>query len=231
MSARQNTTPRARSLQVGEEFDRWTVDGPCEMVRLGRSFRPYYPCVCRCGTRKRVDGYGLIGRNNRSCGCLTVDSARKNNFRHGQSRTRLYYCWADIIARCEDPGRPGYKDYGARGIAMCREWRADFVAFRDWAGSHGYAKHLTIERIDVNGNYEPANCRWATPAEQGLNRRNNVILTAFGETKTMIEWTRDPRCAVVFPTLQARKARGWDDLECIIAPPDVWASRRRHQIK
>lgn len=92
--------------------------------------------------------------------------------------------------RCYNPKNRDFKHYGGRGITVCEEWRKDFKVFHDWAMANGYAKGLTLDRIDVNGNYSPENCRWATMLEQSNNLRKNKLLTYQGETKTVAEWAR-----------------------------------------
>ena len=81
-----------------------------------------------------------------------------------------------------------YKDYGGRGITVCDEWKHDFKNFYNWAMDNGYKEGLTIDRIDVNGNYTPDNCRWATLKQQGNNKRNTVYLTYEGKTRSLSEW-------------------------------------------
>ena len=93
--------------------------------------------------------------------------------KHGESRTRLYKIWADMKARCSCIGSVSYIRYGARGIEVCEEWRNSYVAFRDWALNNGYTDDLTIERVNVDGNYEPDNCKFITWKDQYLNRRCN----------------------------------------------------------
>lgn len=100
---------------------------------------------------------------------------------------KLYEVWLTMKGRCENPNRPKYKDYGARGIKVCEEWH-DAEVFCKWALENGYKEGLQIDRIDVNGNYEPSNCRWVTPKENSRNRRNTVLLTVNGETKCVAEW-------------------------------------------
>jgi hypothetical protein len=124
-----------------------------------------------------------------------------------------------MISRCENPNAAEYKNYGSRGILLCDEWRASFVVFRDWARANGYADDLTIERKDVNGNYEPANCTWIPLSKQGENTRKTLFLTAFGETKPAKRWSEDPRCVVSSYTLTDRFHKGWDHLKAITTPP------------
>lgn len=110
------------------------------------------------------------------------------NYRgHGMSRTRLYKIWTDMKTRCNNPNTPYYYNYGARGISVCKEW-SDFEPFMEWSLDNGYTDKLTIDRINVNGNYEPENCRWITNLEQQSNRQSNHFLTYDGKTQTISQW-------------------------------------------
>ena len=111
-----------------------------------------------------------------------------SNIKHGMCNTRLYCIWKGIKQRCFDTKFKEYKYYGGRGIKVCNEWRTDFMAFYNWAMANGYKDALTIDRINVNGNYEPSNCRWICQKEQQNNRRNNRLITYNGETHTISEW-------------------------------------------
>jgi len=131
---------------------------------------------------------------------------------------KLRKVWRQMHARCKDSKSPRYADWGGRGIRVCQEW-ATYPPFRAWALANGYRDGLTIDRRDNDGDYEPGNCRWATHAEQALNSRRNVRLTAFGETKTVKEWAADPRCVVSEAALRLRIGRrGWEALRALTTP-------------
>lgn len=110
--------------------------------------------------------------------------------RHGMSHTREFSVWTDIQTRCHNPKSTSYPGYGARGIVVCERWRASFESFYADMGPRPSDKH-SIDRIDTKGNYEPGNCRWATAAEQSINKRNNVLVTLNGVTKTLVEWCKE----------------------------------------
>lgn len=105
-----------------------------------------------------------------------------------KGRARIKNIWDGMKDRCNNANSKSYKYYGGRGITICEEWQNDFNAFYEWATANGYADDLSIDRIDVNGNYEPSNCRWATAKEQCNNKRNNVLITYGGITHTAAEW-------------------------------------------
>lgn len=120
-----------------------------------------------------------------------------------------YRNWIKMKTRCSNTKDKCYPRYGGRGISVCERWLHSFQNFLDDLGAKPSNAH-SLDRIDVNGNYEPGNVRWATPKEQGRNRRNNKLITAFGETKCLSEWAEDSRCVVNLPTLETRIRRaGW----------------------
>jgi hypothetical protein len=127
-----------------------------------------------------------------------------------------------MIQRCTNLNNTSYRNYGDRGISICDEWR-DYDNFRAWAGVSGYQEGLTIERIDNNGNYEPGNCTWISKAQQNRNRRNVRPVTAWGETKLIIDWVEDERCGVEYLTLYRRLyERGWQPEKAIARPLGRW---------
>ena len=107
-----------------------------------------------------------------------------------EDKKRLITIRHSMYCRCYYPSTNGYERYGGRGIKICDEWINNPQSFYDWAINNGYQKNLTLDRIDVNGNYEPSNCRWATKEEQDNNRRTNRKITYKGETKTLSQWCR-----------------------------------------
>lgn len=135
-----------------------------------------------------------------------------------KKQTRLYRIFASMKTRCINPKNKGYKNYGERGIAICEEWLSNFHIFEKWSISNGYQENLSIDRIDVNGNYSPQNCRWCSKTEQANNMRSNVFISAFGEIKTIAQWSVDNRCVIPYSTLYRRLRRKWDSELAIITP-------------
>lgn len=152
----------------------------------------YFLCKCDCGKEFYASVSSM--KKMKSCGCLTKMYIRQEHFKHGGTKTKLYYTWYGIISRCYNKNNKEYANYGGRGISMCDEWRYSFSTFRDWAYKTGYdeklsKKECSIDRIDPNGNYEPSNCRWVTAKQQNNNRTNNIYITYDGETHTLSEWS------------------------------------------
>lgn len=110
-------------------------------------------------------------------------------------------------SRCSDPNNQDYDTYGGRGIAVCEEWSSSSSVFVDWAINNGYQPGLSLDRIDVNGNYCPENCRWITQKEQCNNTRRNIMMELNGEVHTMKEWSE--LLGINYGTLQSRVSRGW----------------------
>lgn len=172
---------------VGKRFGRLVVLKREKNNKFGCT---YWLCKCDCGKTKIIRGTHLQSGKIRSCGCLTKEATRERQITHNLSNTRLYHTYNKMKARCYRKTDHSYKDYGGRGIKICDEWLADFMNFYNWAIANGYREDLSIDRIDVNGNYEPMNCRWATPKQQSNNTRRCIYITYNNETHTTTEWGR-----------------------------------------
>lgn len=169
-------------IQQGTKFGKLTVIG---INHKGNDRKYYYDCICDCGTHCVVRSNALTTGNTKSCGCLINES---KNIKHGLKNTRLYRIWSGMESRCYTKSNPAYDRYGGRGISMCQQWKKDFTAFYNWSMDNGYSKELSIDRINHNGNYEPSNCRWATPKEQNDNKRCNILITINGTILDLQQW-------------------------------------------
>ncbi len=170
----------------GKQYGRLTV------IKYSGVFNKqiYWLCKCECGNEVCIKTADLNSGVKKSCGCLQLESGH-NNYKYGCRTNRLYVIWKGMKARCLNSKAPNYAMYGGRGIVICDEWLQSFKLFQSWALNNGYSDELSIDRIDVNGNYCPENCRWLTVAQQNNNKRNNRYFTENGKTQTLAEWCKE----------------------------------------
>lgn len=191
---------------VGQQFARLTV-----LSRAGsQNKKTTWLCRCVCGNEVVVKSDNLKTGNTKSCGCQKRDSTiatmQATKRTHGRSQTTEYRIWVHIKQRCYNEKNAAYSDYGGRGITVCDRWKDSFEAFYADMGPRPDPE-MSIDRRDVNGNYTPENCRWATQVEQCSNRRNNHLIEHNGETKTLTQWARE---AGLHPTtIRLRLRNGW----------------------
>lgn len=150
----------------------------------------YFDCICECGNTVTTDIASLRRGHVKSCGCLRKERSFESTTTHNKSYTRIYRIYQGVKYRCYNIACPRYKNYGGRGIKVCDEWLNDFMNFYNWAIENGYQENLTLDRINVNGNYEPENCRWISNLEQQSNRRNSIRVVYDGEDVLLIDLLR-----------------------------------------
>ena len=184
---------------TGKKIGRLTV---VAYSHIGAGGKAYWECKCECGNTCVISGDKLRRGHTKSCGCLQRKMRKEGNHKtHGMSNTRIYRIWANMNERCSNPNSDMYYNYGGRGITVCEDWKKP-ENFISWANKTGYKDGLSIERIDVNGNYQPSNCKWITPKEQSLNQRRSHFLTAFGKTQTIKEWADET--GIKYDTIERR---------------------------
>lgn len=201
---------------VGQVFGMLTViSEPYYKKRSGMNQRF---ATCRCSEHAELEVLCTKLRTGRQthCGCMHNENIRQAGTTHGASGTRLYSCWCAMRKRCLDTTGK-HPRYAGRGIAICDEWQ-EYPAFEAWALANGYSDSLEIDRIDFDGHYHPENCRWVTRIEQANNKSNNHRETYEGETKTLAEWARDPRCQVHYDLLDGRLRQGWNFARAFTTP-------------
>ena len=199
----------------GQKFGHLTA---LERVKTSAKWVAVWKCRCDCGNITNVRCGNLRSGAVKSCGCLLHRPA--TNRTHGMRKTRLYREWTGMKVRCNCKTSKSYKIYGARGIKVCDEWSNSFENFRDWAMKNGYDDSLTIERIDVNGNYCPENCKWITKADQAKNTRWCMMISYNGKTQNLSDWCKELR--LDYKRVHNRmKTLGWSFERAITEPVNV----------
>lgn len=179
-----------------------------KLIALKRSHikgnKTFWQCKCDCGNISVHYLGHLRSGTTTSCGC-------KHRTLGGLSKTKTYKSYSNMMRRCYNVKLPHYKRYGGGGITVCKRWRDSFLNFLKDMGERPEGK--TLDRIDSKGNYNKKNCRWATPVEQGRNKKNNRILTFNGLSATLAEWAL--RVGIDADTLSWRVTHGWSDEEAL----------------
>lgn len=172
--------PKSKKNIIGIKYGRWIV---VKEVEQGNNFARRFLCKCNCGNYSIVLFSSLISGKSTSCGCYKKEENIMRLSKPGRSinkkHTREYNSWSQMIQRCTNPNHDRYKNYGGRGISICDKWLKSFDEFLLDMGN-APSNHYSIDRIDVNGNYEPSNCRWATLTEQYRNMTTNRFVELYG---------------------------------------------------
>lgn len=203
---------------IGKKFERLTV------ISFEHAKPPYrgwlWVCECECGNIKTLIPNDIKQGKVRSCGCLhnEMSTERATKFKHlTKNNKRLYSIYNGVKKRCYNKAESRYKDYGARGIKMCEEWLVSFDNFVEWSLSNGYSNEMTLERVDVNGDYSPYNCKWITLEEQAFNKRDTKWVTYKGESIQLVKLCK--RENVSYDTVHNRiYSLGWSVERAIDEP-------------
>lgn len=186
----------------------------------------YWVCQCVCGTIKSISADKLNANRAKSCGCLKNQLSAKARIKHGFSNTRLSRILNGIIQRCNNPNLKNYNNYGGRGISICNEWVNNKSSFYKWAIDNGYNDNLEIDRINVNGNYEPNNCRWVDLKTQARNKRTSKVISYGSDKLTVAEWCE--KINISQKCFFQRSKLGWDIKKIIETPVlKTWSRKKK----
>ena len=204
---------------TGRRFGRLEV---ISFSHIANNRMSYWNCLCDCGNEVCVSSGNLKCGNTKSCGCYRSD------LQHARKRVkseRLHYIWSSMKQRCSNENNHKYKDYGERGISVCKEWEY-FENFYRWSMNNGYSDDLTIDRINNDKGYSPDNCRWATKTEQARNKRNTRFIEYDGEIKPLPEWAEERR--IPSSVIRKRLKIGWS-MEEALNIPVLPTGKNKHQ--
>lgn len=205
-----------KQLEIGDVIgDRTIIEK--YILNNGKQNHTYCKIQCKCGhiSAIKISQLNFNGKKCRHC-ASAKRQIHNHKYRDREDYKILYNRFKSTINRCYNISTDAYKDYGARGIKICDEWLNDFTKYYEWAISNGFSKDKSLDRIDVNGDYCPQNCRFTDAKTQANNNTRNIYLTAFGETKTATQWEEDSRCVVSSRILIYRVKHGWNDESAII---------------
>lgn len=195
---------RKHSKYEGKELNGFYIKGCFPKITFnGSRYTCFLTKCCNCGVEREISQSAVL-RKKAKCDCIS-ERHKRGGF---DEKSRLYNIYMGIIKRTTKPYCKDYPNYGARGIKMCDEWLNDYGSFYTWAMNNGYDDHLSIDRMDNNGNYEPSNCRWVTAKEQANNTRKNRVIEYDGVKMTLKQWSE--KVGIDRTTIATRLNRGWD---------------------
>jgi len=207
-------------IKIGDKFGRLTIIGEKERIkRPGDSnTRTWVMVRCECGKEFKIALGAIVYGKTKSCGCLQKESYATGMGRktHGLTRTREYYIWVTMKARCFNPKATMYYAYGAVGITVCKRWADSFLHFLQDMGKSPTMGHSLDRYPNQRGNYEPGNVRWATRSEQSRNRYTNVILEMDGVSAPLVEWSE--LFSIKRETIRQRINKGMTLKEALFTP-------------
>lgn len=207
---------------IGKKFGKWTV---ISFSYKDKYNHPFYKCKCECGNESDVDIYRMKYGHSLAC-----HRCRYNDMIVPLHIKRLRNILSKMKQRCYNPKEPSYKNYGGRGIIICDEWLKGSDNFIEWALKNGYSDELTIDRIDVNGNYEPSNCRWASQETQANNKRDNKIIIYKKEKYTLSQFCK--KFNLNYKTVNARiNTYGYTNPDDLLKPKLVEKIKKAQQKK
>lgn len=187
---------------TGKKYNQLEV---IKLDHIDKNHTCYWLCKCDCGNFKVINGNKIKNGNTKACGCMRGKTTKYNN-----QNKKLYKKWQHMISRCYNKNDVSYKNYGERGIKVCEEWK-DYDNFALWSIHNGYSESLEIDRINVNGNYEPKNCRYITNLANRRNKRNTLKYQYNGKILTLKEIAE--MLNLEYKTLWSRMKRNNYDLK------------------
>lgn len=201
---------------IGKKYGLLSILSECENITKSKGTK----CVlaqCDCGVIKKYRLYKILSGHTTSCGCYSIRNIKITNITHGLSKHPLYKIYNSIIQRCTNPNSTVYKNYGARGISICKEWQNDFMIFYNWAIENGWKKGLEVDRFpNRDGDYHPSNCRIANDKTQANNTNRNKYFIIDGETLTMSQVAI--KYGINYYLLRKRISMGWELKKAIYTP-------------
>ncbi len=210
---------------TGHKFERLSV-----IEEHGRDKHGFviWKCICDCNKVILVSGTNLKSGHTKSCGCYKNERTVERLTKHGRASTKnndsrkVYAIWASMKARCSNPNNISYHYYGGRGIQVCDRWKT----FENFLADMGEKPdNYSLERVDVNGDYNPQNCIWILRSEQSLNTRRTIYLTLDNLTYPLMEWSR--KIGISADILRTRKRLGWTDEEALLYPSNRGVKMRK----